>query len=72
MYSMVGLLVIAFLTNALIRPVAGHHNVEKTHPEAQTQRRFSRRIARGVKPISHLHATGILSASLSEYLWIRQ
>jgi hypothetical protein len=35
MYSMTGLLVIAFLTNALIRPVAGHHNVEKTHPEAK-------------------------------------
>ncbi len=36
MYSMAGLLVIAFLANALIRPVAGHHNVEKTHPEAKT------------------------------------
>ena len=33
---MAGLLVIAFFANALIRPVAGHHNVEKTHPEAKT------------------------------------
>ena len=36
MYAMAGLLVIAFLANALIRPVARHHNVKNTHPQSKT------------------------------------
>ena len=32
---MAGLLVIAFPTNALIRPGARHHNVKNTHPQSK-------------------------------------
>ena len=35
MYAMAGLQVIAFLANALIRPVARHHNVKNTHPQSK-------------------------------------
>ena len=39
MYAMAGLLVIAFLANALIRPVARHHNVKK-HIHSQKSKLF--------------------------------
>tara|TARA_B100000686_G_C16803998_1_gene988426 strand:- start:4428 stop:6149 length:1722 start_codon:yes stop_codon:yes gene_type:complete len=37
MYAMAGLLIIAFFSNLLIKPVASKHHVENTHPELKEE-----------------------------------